>query len=221
VQGQQPLAERLLAHERLELDHSFAGEAVLELRLQATLHRHEAQLLEPANLRLCERGVLDVGQRLAAPEGECLADAPLAEQPLKAIRVELSRVDPKHVAGAARLHPAAEELPELADVPVQRRLRGWRRRSAPELVDEPVDRDDLVAVDEQEREQRALLPAGKRERDTSLRDLERPQHSEFDCGHRPAARTVVDGGLRDQESAVQSRPVGGARRWGSSRAARR
>jgi hypothetical protein len=58
------------------------------------------------------------------------------------------------------------------------RGRGWAL--PPELVDDAVDRDDLVSVQEEEREESALTPAAERERLASLIDrLERPKEPEL------------------------------------------
>ena len=50
---------------------------------------------------------------------------------------------------------------------------------APELVDEPVCRDDLVRTREQECEKRPLPRAAERERTALLDDLERSQDAEL------------------------------------------
>ena len=53
------------------------------------------------------------------------------------------------------------------------------RLCAPELVDEPVCRDDLVRTREQEGEQRPLPRAAERERTALLDDLEWSQDAEL------------------------------------------
>ena len=53
------------------------------------------------------------------------------------------------------------------------------RLGAPELVDEPVCRDDLVRTREQECEKRPLPRAAERERTALLDDLERSQDAEL------------------------------------------
>src|SRR5207302_401673 len=72
-----------------------------------------------------------------------------------------------------------ERLPELRDVDLER-LRGTRGRLlAPELVDEPLGRDDAVSVQQEEREERARLL--RCEADGSAVDdrLERPEEPEL------------------------------------------
>ena len=56
---------------------------------------------------------------------------------------------------------------------------GLGRLRAPELVDQPVCRDDLVRAREQDGEQRPLPGAAERERTALLDDLERSQNAEL------------------------------------------
>ncbi|HEX3455583.1 MAG TPA: hypothetical protein VHS03_13230 [Gaiellaceae bacterium] len=88
-QRAQPLAERLLTHERLELGHCTVGAAVVDSLLEVSLERDQAQLAQPGDLRACERLVLDVEQRPPSPERQRLRDAVLAQQALEAVGVEL------------------------------------------------------------------------------------------------------------------------------------
>ena len=62
---------------------------------------------------------------------------------------------------------------------LQRVGGGSGRLCAPELVDEPVCRDDLVRTREQECEKRPLPRAAERERTALLDDLERSQDAEL------------------------------------------
>ena len=64
----QPLAQRVLRDERLELATSSRACAEREVRVDALLQRVQAQLLEPLDLALRERLVREVGERRAAPE---------------------------------------------------------------------------------------------------------------------------------------------------------
>ena len=60
--------------------------------------------------------------------------------------------------------------------------RGVRDVLAPEVVDEPVDRDDLAGADQQRREQDALLPARDGDPISAVPHLERAEDAEL---HRP------------------------------------
>jgi len=64
---------------------------------------------------------------------------------------------------------------------VQRVLRGLGR-PLPELVDQPIPRDDLVRVQEEDREQRLLPRPGDRNPATAVQHFEEPQDPKVDGG---------------------------------------
>ena len=67
------LPERLVGHERLQLDDEFVVAPEVEARLDALLLGREPQLLEAGDLGLREVLVPELGERRAAPEGESLS----------------------------------------------------------------------------------------------------------------------------------------------------
>ena len=171
----QPLAQRIRADEPLELGHELGVLADRELRLGALLEEGEAELVEPRDLLLRERLVAELGQRLAAPEGERLVEERrpahglarprLVDEAPHAGQVELLGLEPDDVAGRARLDRVrAERLPQLRDEVLERRDGGRRRIAGPERLDEPVDRDDPTGLEQQQREERPLLRAAERDR---------------------------------------------------------
>jgi hypothetical protein len=119
------------------------------------------------------------------PRTPCRERTPaLVDELLEAVGIELPRLDPKHITGGTRDEnalglvppaPTSQSLAKLRDVDLDD-LRGRRRRTvAPELVDQAIGGDDLVAVKEQNGEHRALLRSAEGDL-TSLRaDLERPE----------------------------------------------
>ena len=123
-----------------------------------------------------------MGRQPRTPGREC---APaLVDELLEAVGIELPWLDPKHITGGTRDEnavglvppaPTSQSLAKLRDVHLDD-LRGGRRRTvAPELVDQAIGGDDLVAVKEQNGEHRALLRSAEGDL-TSLRaDLERPE----------------------------------------------
>ena len=172
----QPLAQRVRADERLDLGHELGVRAQLEVGGDPLLEHAEAQILEPVDLGLRERLQLHVGQRRPAPERERLAEeqrpVPPA-QPHRASRtsrskraeIELVAVELEHVPGRPRLQQSGpEQLAQLRDGVLERGRRRPRRVLAPELVDEALRRDRLVRAQEQQRQQRALIPAAERHR---------------------------------------------------------
>ena len=86
--------------------------------------------------------------------------------------------------GAERGGLVAERAADLEDGVLERLRRGRRRALAPERVDQPLGGDDLVAVDQQQREEGALPPAGERVRRGSVHELERTEDPivHFSCG---------------------------------------
>jgi hypothetical protein len=89
---------------------------------------------------------------------------PVVQQALETLSVQLPFLDAEQVAGSPGDDAvAAEESAELGDVDLQRRRRRLRRAFAPQLGEQPLGGDDVVPVQEQNGEQRALSPSGERE----------------------------------------------------------
>ena len=76
-------------------------------------------------------------------------------------------------------------------------LRGLLRRLLrPQLVDQTLPQDDLVSASQQDREQRALLPAGQGQRAPVQEDFHRPQDAVLQSGHMPHEHTKALGPRR-------------------------
>jgi hypothetical protein len=165
----QTLAKGVLCDKRLELSHQLVMAAERQFGVDAILDRRETKLLQPGDLAPCERLVPELGQRLPAPERERLAQArrplvrivplsPLRDQRLEPRHVELVRRDLQQVPGRARPDPiGADQLAQGGDVPVQRGLRGSRRLFPPQRLDQLSAGHDLLAMQEQHREQHPLF----------------------------------------------------------------
>ena len=125
----------------------------------------------------------EVGEHRAAPECECgsqvarrllgvsaLEGSPAcAGEPLELRRVQIGGIDMDDVARPLAVDRAqavrlVEESPQAGHVHLERVVDGGRRVIAPDVVDEPVARDDLVRVHQKDREQRSLLRSAERER---------------------------------------------------------
>ena len=104
------------------------------------------------------------------------------------LRSSCSAADVEDVAGRPGLEPRllAERLAKLGDLAVHLRRRRDGRAPRVELVGEPVDRDDPVRVQEQDRERRPLLRPAELHRPVGPDDLERAEDPELE--HR---RTVA------------------------------
>jgi hypothetical protein len=202
VQGEhqllsQALAERIPPDELPQLADELAVTAGGEIGVDASLERLEARLLEPS-LRIEQRPLgLEVGQRLAAPEVERRPEDPrgvvalslveqpatLAVKPLEPHQVERLRRRRQDVAAGPRLQHVVrlEQLPQPGDVLLERSRGVLRRRLAPQLLDQPVARDDRARVEQQQREQASLLRAAETYLPLVLPDLERAEETEIEA----------------------------------------
>ena len=111
----QPLAQWVVADQRLQLAHQLGRSAECEVGLDPILYRVQAQLLEARDLRLCERVVGEIRIGRAPPQLEGLRERSrrgrrvsglgrrpaVAQQPREATGVELVGLDAQHVPGGA------------------------------------------------------------------------------------------------------------------------
>ncbi len=74
----------------------------------------------------------------------------------------------------------AKSLPKLGDLPLHLRDGGDWRRARVQLVGEPVDRDDAICVEQQDRERRALLRPTESDGAVVADHLERAQDAEIE-----------------------------------------
>ena len=201
VQGQhelaaQALAQRMLGDQRLELAHHAAA-AQRQVGLDAIAHRIEPALLQPRDLGLRKRRKRQVRQGRAAPQRQRLAEAlagrrgralrklrtTLADQALEAVQVQGVGLDPEDIAGRPGDEQTAVRIEQLAqrrDIELHELGRGRGRPLAPELVDDPIARHDLVRVEQQQRQDRPLLRRPELDRHTLDHRLERAEKPELD-----------------------------------------
>ena len=197
----QPLAQRVVPDQGLELRHQVGCAAEREIRHEALLDRVQPQLLEARDLGLSEGVVGEVDERRAPPQLERRAEpvrcgrgilrfacpSALTQQALEPVGVELVGPDAKHVPGSSRDQELAggassplglERLAQLPDVDLESVGRGlrWLR---PELVDQPIAGDELVRMHQQDRKQGALLGRAQGDLGSAAADLERPEDTEF------------------------------------------
>ena len=174
------LTRRVIGDERLELRDELDVAASLEVAVDAVLDRGESKLLEARNLVLREAVICNVGKRCAPPESERLLNASRSPERVEAVEVELARVNTQQVAGClGRDALGAEQLPQLRDVPLQRLARSRCRLLLPERVDQSIARDDAVRLQQEQREQRALLLPTQVEREPVRSHLERAEKTEL------------------------------------------
>ena len=173
----QPLTQRVLAHERLELGHHLRMTAEREICLDAKTCRDQPELFEAGDLVPCPPLVLEVREGRSPPERERITErgrglarrargqqaATTLEQALEPLQIQRCRLHPRQVAGRPRLdHALAKRLAQLRNVDLHGLDRARRRPLAPQLVDQSRRRYDLVRAQQQQRQQRPLLRGGQR-----------------------------------------------------------
>ena len=191
----EPLARRMLGHERPQLADELRVPPGGEVRLDALLQRRQPLLLQPRDLRLRERLELEPGQRRSAPEPERRAQMvpglpgasalqrppPFLELTREALRVELVRPHAQYVAGRSRHERVRlpECLAQAGHVNVHRLDRAGRRVLAPQRHREPIGADRLVGMQQQGRQDDARLDSVQRDRTGLAAHLERPEYLEL------------------------------------------
>jgi hypothetical protein len=108
----QPLAQRMLADEHLDLTDELGEAAEGKVGIEPPLECPQAELFEPENLQLRERLVGEIGERRPPPESESFAQHArgqvgrrlprLLHQQLEAEQVELVRPDADHISRLLR-----------------------------------------------------------------------------------------------------------------------
>ena len=183
----EPLAERMLRRECLELSDHVAVAPRREIRLDPVLEARQAQLLEVRALDPGER-LRELGQSRAAPQLERVPEqrgrrrrvaglerrSALDPHPAEAAEVERVGLELDDVPGSLRAqHARRKRLAEVRDVDLHHLGRGLRHVLSPEVVDEPLDRHGPVRVEQQPGEERTRLAAAEREPRGAVNCLER------------------------------------------------
>ncbi len=185
--GPESLAQRMLRDERLQFRDELGVPAGRKLRLDPILGRGQTQLLEPRRLGPRKGRVAEVHERRPAPEADrvpqllrCLrrratskVGPRLLDHSLEPIGVQLLGLDAEQVARAASDEQIGlQQLAQLRDAVLDDLPGRWRRIALPELVDQAIARDDLVCMQEEDRQQLSLARAAQRHLPISRADLE-------------------------------------------------
>src|SRR5262249_13880070 len=115
------------------------------------------------------------------------ASLPIGRELLKPIEVELPRLDVKHVsAGAPRQATAVgtERPSKFREVDIERVARPRLGGVGPQLLQELVPLNDLIRLQQEEGEERALLRF-ERDHAVSTPQFHRPEDSELESLLRP------------------------------------
>ena len=185
----------MLGDQPLEFGNDVGVATEGQVGVDALLESVGVAFLEPDDLGPRECLVGDVRQSWPAPECERLAQpgggvggpfarkrlAALVHEPLETLHVQLAVLHLKHVAVVARLEPlplaVVERATQLADVVLENLRRRGRRRLAPQGIDQPIARNRLVAMQQQQDENDALPALSDRKGVIAVADLERSQQA--------------------------------------------
>ena len=184
--GVQPLPQRVLGGERLELDDDLVVAAKEEIGVDPVLERDEAGLVQPRRLVRQHAMSGQVPERRTAPERKRLAmggvrplgvpggergGAPLGQR-REPLGIQLAGLDAQDVAAVARDERVADRPPHAGDEVVQAARRRRRGRVLPQRIDEAVAGDDLIGVRQQHGKEKALAPLGQRHGARAVLDLQ-------------------------------------------------
>jgi hypothetical protein len=203
--GLQALAQRMLAHEPLQLARQPGVLPQRELRVDPILERGQALLPQPADLRPGEGLIRQIGERGSAPQPECSIEplgrragiagverrASGSRELLEAVAIDAAGFGLQQITVAAgNEQVVTQRLAKARDIHVHR-LGGSRRCPlAPQRIDQPVSRDHLSAMEQQHRQQRALLRTAERHRAIAIDHLKRSQNSKLNHARRPPVATL-------------------------------
>ena len=152
-----------------------------QVRLDPLLDDEQPEFLEARDLDLGERLVGEVGERRPAPEVERGAQqlggprlltrlerhATLVHDPREPVDVDAPRIQLARVArGTCGDGRAPERLPQSRHVHLDRVRGGVGRVAGPEVVHEPIDRDDAPRLERQHGEEGTRRGSTERNRPT-------------------------------------------------------
>jgi len=198
------LPQRLGGHERVELGHELGVTSEREVGLDPHLEAGKPKLLQPSDRRLRKRLVTDVGEGGPAPELKGLAEhggrssrvasrerlPTLPEQTLEATGIDRFRREIQHVPGRHRADDVGPE--RLAQARDGDRERAPRPQARPEVLDQPIARQQLARPKRKQNKQCTRLPA--REGDLAsavVLDLERAEQTDVNHCQR------IENGLKE------------------------
>jgi hypothetical protein len=145
----------------------------------------------------------------------------ILDEALEPIEVELVLPKLEEIPGARRANPlGAERLAQPRDIDLDGLARARGGLTVPEAVDQPFDRKDVVPLEQEESEERALFARPDRDALAAVLDLERPKYPKVGqtltvtrslTGEKPWSNRLSQGSPHDSHQAP-SRAAGAARR---------
>ena len=201
IQGQhqertQTFAQRVRLHHLFELRHELSCLAALEARFEEHLDGGEPLLVEPYRGGFEQRRIANVGESTTAPARERglhlisrvhptlvgRGPDPVRHCTFECLAVEL--VDVQHVAGAARRQVLGpKRLAESRDVLLQGVLGPIWSGITPDGVDQRRNRHDVIRLQCERGEQRALAGPFDGDRFAVDGHLQRAEHPRLESRH--------------------------------------
>ena len=191
----QALTQRLARDGGLELRDQLGMAPARQIRLDATLQRDHPALQDAVDLHTRLGRVVQLGQRRPAPHpepGPKVGRGALGftrrqrraaglQAALETLEVERHRLDPQPIAPPVRLQrPTAavrsQRPAQLRNVVLQDLSGSGRRTLAPQLVNQTLARDDLVAMQQQMPEHGPLAIAAQSDGSVAIGHFQRPQN---------------------------------------------
>ena len=179
----------MLPHQPFEFRDDVRMTPQRQVGVDASFECLQPQILQACHVRPCEQFVPELGERLTPEEPQRLAEQRLplirgtplrfGEKPLEAIEIELAVLDVDPVAVATRDPIGTEDLAQAADVTLEGVACRGRRGRTPQRIKGLVDRHPLARVQQEQREQRALLPPRRRDVTAVVQHLQRAEDAEL------------------------------------------
>jgi hypothetical protein len=227
-QGDGPFPPRLPGHDGLERGRGLGDPVQPEQQHRPVLLGGQPELVEAQRLPPGEgRRELGVGRappqrerpvQQREPGGGRTAGPGLAEQRGEALGVDGAGGHLEEVAGrpGGDHRPGRPEgLAEPDHVGLERVAGLPRRRLAEDVVDQPVQRDDVAAMEHERRQQRPLPRPRHPDGPSGDPDLERPQDAELDLVRLPGHASIIAPPCQGPRTAGVRRVYAGCRRPGA------
>jgi hypothetical protein len=194
----QSLPPWVCGDERLQLADQIRIAAEGEIGVDALLQRRESQVAQSFNLHLRKRGKGQILKRRPPEQSERFAQGrcgslritgrtrppTLIHQGVESLQITLALTHLQEVSGRARQQPfrcpvALQHLSQPRNIRLNRVGGGRRRRVPPKPINQTITRDDLVVVEEEDRQGRPLFRAAERKHSLTLSDFKRTQNQEL------------------------------------------
>jgi hypothetical protein len=194
----QSLPPWVCGDERLQLADQIRLAPEGEIGVDALLQRREAHVVQPPNLGLRKRGKGQILQGRPPEQSERFAQGrcgslritgrtrppTLIHQGVESLQITLALTHLQEVSGRARQQPfrcpvALQHLSQPRNIRLNRVGGGRRRRVPPKPINQTITRDDLVVVEEEDRQGRPLFRAAERKHSLTVSDFKRTQNQEL------------------------------------------